>query len=225
MNAIILAAGMGTRLRPLTDETPKSLVEVNGEPIAERQIRSLREIGVEDISIVTGYLHEKFDYLKKKYGVRLIYNDKYNIYNNAYSLYLARDYLDNSFILEGDVYLANNFLLAGLKQSGYFTGIKEDFSDEWIFKFGEGDRLTDISIGSGTDYIMTGVSYWTERDSKNINKLLKEMIDKGGFEKLFWDDLIKDNIDDFDLRAYKIKSDDWIEIDSVKDLKIAEKTN
>ncbi len=225
MNAIILAAGMGTRLRPLTDDTPKSLVEVNGEPIAERQIKSLKEIGVDDINIVTGYLNEKFDYLKKKYGVKLIYNDKYDVYNNAYSLYLVRDYLDNSFILEGDVYLANNFLLAGLKQSGYFTGIKEDFSDEWIFKFGEGDRLTDISIGSGTDYIMTGVSYWTEKDSKNIHKLLEEMVDRGGFEKLFWDDLIKDNIDDFDLRAYKIKSDDWVEIDSVKDLKRAEKTN
>lgn len=222
MNAIILAAGMGTRLRPLTDDTPKSLVEVNGQPIVERQIRSLREIGVEDISIVTGYLHEKFNYLKEKYGVKLIYNDKYDIYNNAYSLYLAREHIKDSFILEGDVYLVNNFLLANLKQSGYFTGIKEDFSDEWIFKIGNRDELTDISIGSGTDYIMTGASYWIKKDGEKINKLLKEMVDRGGFEKLFWDDLIKDNIGDFDIRAYKIKSDDWVEIDSVKDLKIAE---
>ena len=61
MRAILLAAGMGTRLRPLTLDTPKSLIEVNGRPLLERQIEFLRERGVEEIIVVTGYLAEKFD--------------------------------------------------------------------------------------------------------------------------------------------------------------------
>lgn len=93
MNAIILAAGMGTRLRPLTNDTPKALVKVNGQPIIERQIEYLKEIGINDIIIMTGYLHEKFSYLSDKYGVKLIFNDKYDTYNNGYTMYLVREYL------------------------------------------------------------------------------------------------------------------------------------
>ncbi|MDY4421953.1 NTP transferase domain-containing protein, partial [Clostridium perfringens] len=91
MRAILLAAGMGTRLRPLTLDTPKSLIEVNGRPLLERQIEFLRERGVEEIIVVTGYLAEKFDYLKDKYGVKLVNNDKYDIYNNIYTMYLVRE--------------------------------------------------------------------------------------------------------------------------------------
>lgn len=73
MRAILLAAGMGTRLRPLTLTTPKSLVEVNGKPMLERQIEFLREIEIDEIIVVTGYLNEKFKYLREKYGVKLIH--------------------------------------------------------------------------------------------------------------------------------------------------------
>ena len=83
MRAILLAAGMGTRLRPLTLDTPKSLIEVNGRPLLERQIEFLRERGVEEIIVVTGYLAEKFDYLKDKYGVKLVNNDKYDMVENG----------------------------------------------------------------------------------------------------------------------------------------------
>lgn len=112
MNAIILAAGMGTRLRPLTDNRPKALVKVNDQAIIERQIEYLKEIAIEEIIVVTGYLHEKFDYLTDKYGVKLVYNDKYDVYNNGYSMYIVREYLKNTFVLEGDVFL-NTKLLKG----------------------------------------------------------------------------------------------------------------
>ena len=79
MRAILLAAGMGTRLRPLTLKTPKPLIKVNGESMIEKQIKSLKEIGIDEIIVVTGYLNEKFEFLKEKYGVKIIYNDKYDI--------------------------------------------------------------------------------------------------------------------------------------------------
>ena len=73
MNAIILAAGMGTRLRPLTNDRPKCLVEVNGIPMVERQIQFLKEKDIEDITLISGYKAEALDFLKEKYGVDTIY--------------------------------------------------------------------------------------------------------------------------------------------------------
>ena len=72
MRAIILAAGLGTRLRPMTDNTPKALIKVKGKPLVEYQIEFLKEKGIDEIIVVVGYLHEKFDYLKEKYDVELV---------------------------------------------------------------------------------------------------------------------------------------------------------
>lgn len=222
MNAIILAAGMGTRLRPLTNDTPKSLVKVNGQPIIERQIKFLNEIGIKDIIIVTGYLNEKFNYLIDKYGVNIIFNDKYSVYNNGYTMYLVKDYLQNSYVLEGDVYLTRNFLESELVKSTYFAGKKEGFTNEWILEHNHLNEITNIKIASGSDYIMSGVSYWTGEDGNKIKEKLEAMVKKDGFENLFWDDLVKDNLEDFNIQISKIEPTDWFEIDSIEDLQNAE---
>ncbi len=222
MNAIILAAGMGTRLRPLTDKVPKALVKVNGEPMIERQIRYLKEIGIKEIIVVTGYLHEEFNYLANKYDVKLVFNDKYDVYNNGYSLYLVREYLHNTYILEGDVFLTNNFLKKNLDASTYFSGIKKEFDSEWILDFNSNNELVKISIGEGTDYIMSGISYWITEDAKTIKDKLEKLVEKNGFENLFWDDIVKNNQEEFNIKINKIKSTDWFEIDSVSDLENAE---
>ena len=90
MKAIILAAGLGTRLRPMTENTPKALVKVNQKPLVEYQIEFLKERGIDEIIIVVGYLKEQFDYLKEKYCVRLVFKDNYSDYNKFYSLYLLK---------------------------------------------------------------------------------------------------------------------------------------
>lgn len=222
MNAIILAAGMGTRLRPLTNDTPKALVNVNGQAIIERQLKYLNEIGIKDIIVVTGYLNEKFDYLVDKYGVKVIFNDKYDIYNNGYTMYLVKDYLQDSYVLEGDVYMTRNFLKSEMVKSTYFGGKKEDFANEWILEYNNDNEITNIKIASGTDYIMSGVSYWTRKDGNKIKEKLEAMVEYGGFENLFWDDMIKNNLEDFNIQINKIKSTDWFEIDSIEDLEKAE---
>ena len=102
MNAIIVAAGFGSRLRPLTYSTPKPLIEVFNQPMIEKNIEFLLEKGIDDINVIVGYAKERFEYLREKYqGVKLIYNEKYNEYNNIYSLYLVKDYLEDSYIIEG----------------------------------------------------------------------------------------------------------------------------
>ncbi|SDM69613.1 sugar phosphate nucleotidyltransferase [Bacillus sp. OK048] len=221
MKAIILAAGMGTRLRPLTNDTPKSLVKVAGEPMIERQIRFLKEKGIHEIIVVTGYLHEKFEYLKERFGVTLIHNDKYNLFNNIYTMYLVRDYLQDAFVTEADVFMVNNFIKTDLEHSTYFAGIKHNFEQEWILKFDETDRIHDIVIEDGTDYIIAGVSYWTQTDGLYIKEKLEEAIESRDYKNLYWDNIVQENINNIHLKITKVNSDDWFEIDSIEDLERA----
>lgn len=223
MRAILLAAGMGTRLRPLTLTTPKSLVQVNGIPMAERQIEFLKEVGVEEIIVVTGYLHESFDYLKEKYGVKLIHNDKYDVYNNIYTMYLVKDYLQDAYVIDADNYLNRNFLLENPDKSLYFS-VKREFQNEWQLRFDENNKVYDIEVVSkGNDYILSGVSYWNEEDAKKIVAKLEEAIQGGDFTNLYWDDIVKDNIKDLNVYIHKIATDDVFEVDSLEDLEIVEK--
>ena len=111
MNAIILAAGMGTRLRPLTNDRPKCLVEVNGIPMVERQIQFLKEKGIDDITLISGYKAEALDFLKEKYGVDIVFNDRYDSCNNINSLYIVRDRFHDTYVIEGDVYMDKNILV------------------------------------------------------------------------------------------------------------------
>ena len=219
MRAILLAAGMGTRLRPLTLETPKPLIKVNGESMIERQIEALKDIGVEEIIIVTGYLKEKFDFLKEKYGVKLIHNDKYNVYNNIYTMYLVKDYLRDAYVIEGDIYLNRNFLKANMEQSSYFSAPKYGYKDEWILRMDANDFVIDIEVGSEDgEHIMCGVSYWNDKDGKLIVEKLDECVKSGEFTELFWDDIVKNNISNLSIKVEKIDSNDVYEIDSLYDL-------
>lgn len=219
MRAILLAAGMGTRLRPITLETPKPLIEINGESMIERQIKSLKEIGVEDIIVVTGYLKEKFDFLKEKYGVKTVHNDMYDKYNNIYTMYLVKDYLKDTYVIEGDIYLNKNFLRKDIEKSSYFSAPKYGFQNEWMLNVDRNGRVTAIEEGSEDGrYIMCGVSYWNEKDGEYIVKKLEEKVEDGDFTTLFWDHIVRDNIQKVDVRLEKLDSDDVYEIDSLEEL-------
>ncbi|WP_338449554.1 NTP transferase domain-containing protein [Niallia oryzisoli] len=218
MRAILLAAGMGTRLRPLTLTTPKSLVPVNGKPMLEIQIEYLQEIGVEEIIVVTGYLREKFDYLKEKYGVTLVHNDKYDVYNNIYTMYLVKDYLPGAYVIDADNYLTRNFLLPNPEKSMYFSAVKKDFKDEWVIRYDENLKIYDLVVCSDVeDYILCGISFWSKEDGEYIVKKLEEVIADGDFADLYWDNIVKDNIGSLNVYLEKINSDDSYEIDSIED--------
>ncbi|BBM83935.1 NTP transferase domain-containing protein [Candidatus Uabimicrobium amorphum] len=218
MNAILLAAGMGTRLRPITNTTPKSLIVVNEEPLLERQIKFLRAVGVEDIFVVTGYLAEKFAYLKER-GITLIHNDKYDKYNNIYTMYLVKDLLGDSYVIDADVYLHRNVLLEKPATSLYFTGCKKNVQQEWKLHFSDDHKVFDISVADGEHYIMSGVSYWTQQDADIIVDKLQSVVDRGSFGELYWDNIVKDNLPYLNVYAQKIGENDWFEIDSVDELR------
>lgn len=218
MNAILLAAGMGTRLLPLTKTTPKSLTMVNGEPLIERQIKFLKEIGIEEIIIVTGYLHEKFSYLKEKYNVTLIHNEKYAEYNNIYSMYLVREYLPNSYVIDADNYLSRNFLLKNPQTSMYLS-VKRPFQNEWVIRTNGNKLVTEIiEKEQGNDFILSGVSYWSKQDGELIVRKIEEKVENGQFKDLYWDNIVKDNIVKLNVYLYELQEGDIYEIDTISDL-------
>lgn len=224
MRAIILAAGMGTRLRPLTLTTPKPLIPVQGESMIERQIKFLHEKGIKDIIIVTGYLNESFDYLQENYGVKLVHNDKYNEYNNLYTMYLVKEFLPNAFVLEGDVYLNRNILDETVTESTYFSARKSNFTNEWMLKIGTDGYLGNIVVGSDhEELIMCGVSYWSQEDGEFLKAKLDQAVEQGGVEQLFWDNLVKDYLGELKIKVRELKSDDLFEIDSLDELSQVER--
>ena len=220
MRAIILAAGIGSRLKPLTNTTPKPLLEINSQSFIERQISFLKQAGINDIIIVVGYLHKKFEFLINKYNVKLIYNDKYSEYNNIYSMYLARKYLSDSYVLESDVYLSDNILDTTIKDSTYFAVEKKSFNNEWVLEFNDNKIITDISIYSGFNkYIMSGISYWNKKDGNYICTLIEEKINSNNFHNLYWDNIVQYNLHNFNIKINMLNPNSVIEIDTVDEFK------
>ncbi|MBY3790487.1 NTP transferase domain-containing protein [Photobacterium carnosum] len=217
MNAIILAAGLGSRLRPITNTIPKSLIKVNNRPLIEIQIENLLDIGVENITIVVGYLSNCFEYLKDKYDVKIIMNEYYAKYNNIYTMSLVIDQLSNSYVIDADVFMTNNFLVENPKQSLYFSGMKNSVG-EWELFFNDDDVITDIQYSNGDSYILSGVSFWSGQDSLIIKDALQRTIKETySWENLYWDDIVKKNLSKLNIKLQRIESSDWYEIDSVSD--------
>ena len=223
MRAIILAAGLGTRLRPMTDNTPKALIKVNDKPLVEYQIKYLKEKGIDEIIVVVGYLCEQFDYLKEKYGVKLVFNEKYAEYNNFYSLYLVKDYLADSYVIDADNYLFKNMFRSDINRSTYFSVYREDCENEWFLIYGDDYKVKDIIVDSKAGRILSGVSFWDKETAEKINKFIDFAYDSNEFMDLYWDNMVKDNISELDVYVEELEANSIYEIDSVKDYNKLEK--
>lgn len=218
-----MAAGTGTRLRPYTDHTPKGMISVNGVPIIERQIRNFLEIGASEIVIVTGYLAERFVPLAREYDrLTFIHNAFYERYNNIYSMYLAREFLGESYVSEADVLMHRNYLSRRPERSLLFGGFRRGFGKEWILRFDESRRVRRVDVMGGEGVILAGLSYWTEPDARLLRTRLEEMVGGGNFETLFWDDVYMSCLDRVPVFVQEIEPSDWTEIDTPDDLREAE---
>lgn len=219
MNAIILAAGMGTRLRPLTNDRPKCLVAVNGVPMVERQIQFLKEKCIDDITLVSGYKAEALEYLKEKYGVDIVFNERYDTCNNINSLYIVRDRFHDTYVLEGDVYMDKNVLLSEVNKSTYFARNKK-YDNEWGLEVDENNRLVKINIGAGNGFLMSGISYWKAEDCKRIIAHMEDVYASKDYTNLYWDNMVLDIYPE--LEVYVQEIDGIYEIDTPEELKDVE---
>lgn len=220
MNAIILAAGMGTRLRPLTNDRPKCLVEVNGVPMVERQIQFLKERGIDNITLISGYKAEALIFLKEKYNVDIVFNERYDTCNNINSLYIVRDRFHDTYVLEGDVYMDQNVLLSDISQSTYFAR-KKKYENEWGLEVDSNNKLVKINIGAGEGFLMSGISFWKAEDCKKIISHMEEVYANNDYTNLYWDNMVLDIYNQLDIHVKEI--DGIFEIDTPKELKDVEK--
>jgi L-glutamine-phosphate cytidylyltransferase len=223
VNAIIMAAGTGTRLRPLTDDRPKALIEVGGVPVIERQIRFFRERGVGAVTIVTGHRARRLDYLADKFpDIAFVPNEAYDIYNNIYSMYLVRDRLGDGYVSESDVFMHENYIDPRPARSLIFGGFRKGFAREWIIRHDENLRIHRIDVQGGEGIIQAGLSYWTAPAADLLRQTLEEMIGGGHFADTYWDDVFMSCFGRMDVFLKEIDPRAWTEIDSKDDLLEAE---
>lgn len=221
-NVILMASGMGTRMRPITNTMPKPLVEVGGRPLIETIIDGFEKRGVENIFIVVGYLGGRFDYLCEKYSnITLIKNDVYETVNNISSVYFAKEVLSRGdcFICEADLYLSDpSMLLGDFAESGYFGKMVEGPSDDWVFDLDVNGFITRVGKCGESTYNMVGVSYFKAQDALILKAAIEYEYGKPGYESLFWDDAVNRHLDKLRLKVHPVTANQIIEIDTVDEL-------
>ena len=189
-NAIILAAGFGMRMVPINMETPKALLEVKGERLIERLIKQLNEVGIEEIYVVVGFMKESFEYLIDEFGVKLLVNPEYTAKNNLYSLYLASEYISNTYILPCDLWCAENPFRERELYSWYM--VSEVLTEESEVRINRKMELVKIPADvRGND--MVGISCILEKDAAEIKKSLKELSRDKKYDGSFWEESLYQN--------------------------------
>ena len=220
-NAIILAAGKSSRFAPFTYEKPKGLFCVKGEILIEKQIKQLKEAGIEEIYVVVGYMKEKFFYLESKYGVKLIVNNQFGTKGNLYSIYVAREYLSNTYICCADHYFINNPFLdennhnlsyrACMYQTGKFR--------EFAVRVSDAKVITEVTVGGSNSMAMVGHAFMNERFSSIFRSLMEKEINDFGVAAMFWEEFYEKHIQELTFYMKKFEKDSILEFDSIEDLR------
>ena len=209
--AIILAAGYGLRMVPINTEEPKGLLEVHGEPLIERIIKQLHEVGITDIKIVVGFMKEHYEYLIDQYDVDLIVNPYYSTRNNIYSLYLAKNRLANGYVIPCDIWFKDNPFSTLENPSWYLFSDRLTDHSHWRVS-----KTSKVRYTKDSGNRMIGIAYLNQDDAEIITSRLNEMIKAKKYDS-FWEDALVDK-KQFLLNGRIIPNSEHAEINSYEEL-------
>lgn len=219
--AIIMAAGTGTRMQPVTNHTPKPLVKVQGVRMIDTVIRGLHSNGIFEIYIVVGYLREQFQSLEQEYeGVVLIDNPYFDSCNNIASLYVAREHIENSIILDGDQIIYNNSILAPeFGRSGYNAVWIEQDTNEWLMQVEDGIITECSRTGGHRGWQLYSISRWSAEDGRKLRNHLEIEFEQKKSRNIYWDDVVMFcYLHEYELGIREMQKDDIIEVDNLSEL-------
>lgn len=216
-----MAAGYGKRMLPVTLTTPKPLVKVNGVRMIDSVIDGLHKNGIHEIYVVIGYLKEQFEEVKKQYPeIKLIENPYYNSCNNISSLYVARDYIENAIILDGDQIIFNSEILAPeFERSGYNSVWTDEKTDEWLQTVKDGIVTFCSRTGGKGGWQLYSISRWTAEDGRKLKHHLEVEFEQKKNRQIYWDDVVMFCYPtEYQLGIIPMNKGDLIEVDNLSEL-------
>ena len=223
--AVFIAAGFGSRLVPITLNTPKPLVRVKGVRMIDTLLDAVVRAGIEEIYIVRGYLGEQFDQLLYKYPmIRFLENPIYNEANNISSALCARHLLQNAYVLEADLVLYNPDLITKYQYTSNYLGVPVEMTDDWCIHT-KNQVITKMSIGGTNCHHMCGISYWNAEDGAKLFEDIKKVYEMPGGKERYWDQVpLEYCLDHYRVEARDCTFADIIEIDNYSELKKLDST-
>lgn len=213
--AVILAAGFGMRMVPINMEQPKALIRVKGEVLIERLIRQLWKADIHEIYVVVGFMKEQFEYLMDEFGVKLIVNRDYASSNNLHSLSLAKDKLENAYILPCDIWCRENPFSKKELYSWYMVEDGESCQSE--VRINRKQELVRISKGQPGNS-MVGISYVTAQDAERLKGNIEKLESNSLFEQAFWEECLYEQ-GKMMVYANLVPADQTVEINTYEQLR------
>ena len=225
--AVFIAAGFGSRMVPITFNTPKPLVRVHGVRIIDRLIDACLAAGIDEIVIVRGYLGELFDQLLYKYPmVKFLENPVYNEANNISSALVARYLLSNAYVFEADLLISNPKIIRKYHYRSDFLAIKKTRSDDWCFRVRDGVIAEEKVGGEGDDiWQMVGISYWNAADGHKLSQDIQDVYQSPGGKERYWEQVpLVYRKEHYAVEVRPCLEEDIVEIDTFNELKAIDKT-
>lgn len=223
--AVFIAAGFGSRLVPITFNTPKPLVRVHGTRIIDTLLDAVVAAGIPEIVIVRGYLGEQFDQLLYKYpNIKFVENPVYNEANNISSAVCVRYLLKNAYVLEADLVLKNRALIRRYEYESNMLGIPVDRSDDWCLMTDGSGVITQETVGGLNCHQMVGISFWSEADGGKLAGDLDEVYRSPGGKERYWEQVpLVYKKENYSVHVRECSFEDITEIDTFNELKQIDK--